>query len=478
MNYQSNLVYEMPVEHRKILSDIQLNRPKWLQTTEQLFYLAILTDLIVLNCCFYWFFSKQPNFHILVSDYFPRVAALFLFINAGWIFVTSYTKVYRILEGVKLVLRIQDLFTGTLIFFGLMGLLFDQFFNRTLIDNFLFPTFLFFTIFSSLTHLILRKISLKKVGYFSYIVVGGNSNIVKKIQKDFRSIYGENAVFLGQFSNSHTHQIKNLGADDELQEFLKVHKDKVNKLIYISSSLSRNNLKSVLETCKNQFINFELIPEFMEYFENGYKVENTMSMPIIKTNKKPLDLFKNKFLKRSFDILFAFFVIVGVFSWLFPLIAIIIKLESKGPIFFVQKRSGLWNRPFYCLKFRSMAVNKDSDSKQATRNDKRITRFGAFLRKSSLDEMPQFFNVFLGQMSVVGPRPHMLKHTEEYSSLIDNFMLRHEVKPGITGWAQVNGWRGPTEELYKMEKRVVFDIQYIENWSFWLDLKNHFNDGI
>jgi len=157
--------------------------------------------------------------------------------------------------------------------------------------------------------------------------------------------------------------------------------------------------------------------------------------------------------------------------WLLPIIMLLVKLSSKGPVFFKQQRTGLGNTSFWCYKFRTMKVNTNSDRTQATKNDKRITRIGSFLRKSNLDELPQIFNVLKGEMSIVGPRPHMLKHTEEYSAQIDNYLVRHFAKPGITGWAQVNGCRGETTELEQMEDRIDYDIWYIENWSLLLDLK-------
>lgn len=175
--------------------------------------------------------------------------------------------------------------------------------------------------------------------------------------------------------------------------------------------------------------------------------------------------------KRAFDIIFAALVAVFLLSWLVPIIALLIKLESKGPVFFKQLRTGKNGVPFYCFKFRSMRLNSDADSKQASRGDSRITKLGAFLRKTSLDELPQFINVLKGEMSVVGPRPHMIRHTEDYSKYIHNFMDRHLIMPGITGLAQVSGHRGETKEVEAMVKRVNADLHYIENWSFMLDLK-------
>lgn len=175
-------------------------------------------------------------------------------------------------------------------------------------------------------------------------------------------------------------------------------------------------------------------------------------------------------LKRSFDLLFSLLVVVLLLSWLVPVLGMLIKLESRGPVFFKQLRTGKNGKPFYCLKFRSMRLSADADRLQASRGDRRITRLGAFIRKTSIDELPQFINVLRGDMSVVGPRPHMLQHTEDYARRIVGFMERHAVTPGITGWAQVKGYRGETRELRAMEKRVQADIWYLRNGSFRLDL--------
>ncbi len=175
-------------------------------------------------------------------------------------------------------------------------------------------------------------------------------------------------------------------------------------------------------------------------------------------------------MKRGFDLVFSsMFLIVSPIIFL-PII-IAVKLSSPGPILFKQKRTGYLGREFYCYKFRTMRVNDSSDSKQASRHDSRITKVGKFLRHTSMDELPQFINVWLGDMSVVGPRPHMIKHTAYYTELIDKYMVRHFIKPGITGWAQITGYRGETNELWQMEKRVECDVWYIEHWNFFLDLK-------
>jgi len=192
---------------------------------------------------------------------------------------------------------------------------------------------------------------------------------------------------------------------------------------------------------------------------------------VLTARKEPMENVFNLFLKRAFDVVFSLGVIMLIFPWLFPFIMLAIKFTSRGPVFFKQKRTGRNNKEFYCYKYRTMHVNKESDTLQASHNDSRITSIGKYLRDFSIDELPQFFNVLLGDMTVVGPRPHMLKHTLDYSKVVDKFMVRHFVKPGITGLAQVKGYRGETKNTDKMVKRVNHDLWYMENWSFFLDIK-------
>lgn len=186
--------------------------------------------------------------------------------------------------------------------------------------------------------------------------------------------------------------------------------------------------------------------------------------------KNPLDCWGNRLLKRCFDVIFSLIFLCTLFPVILILVFCITECTMPGHLFFVQKRTGTQGKVFYCYKFRSMRKNKEADIMQATRFDRRITRWGHILRKTNLDETPQFFNVLIGNMSLVGPRPHMLKHTEMYSELIDGYMQRHLVKPGITGWSQIHGFRGETKKLAMMTNRVKYDLWYIRNWSFSLDL--------
>ncbi|MDR0983219.1 MAG: undecaprenyl-phosphate glucose phosphotransferase [Culturomica sp.] len=230
------------------------------------------------------------------------------------------------------------------------------------------------------------------------------------------------------------------------------------------------NIGEYLKIANNTGTRLYVVFENQRWLGKNSDVETLGDYYMVNPQHIPLDDIDNRIMKRAFDIVFSSIVLICL-SWFFILIAILIKLSSKGPIFFKQERTGLNNKTFMCYKFRSMKVNVDADRMQATKNDCRITPLGKFLRKSNIDELPQFWNVFLGQMSVVGPRPHMLCHTTEYSSLVHCYMVRHYVKPGITGLAQVNGFRGETNELWKMERRVKLDMKYIENWTFMWDIE-------
>ena len=243
--------------------------------------------------------------------------------------------------------------------------------------------------------------------------------------------------------------------------------------VYVAVAPERmGDVRSLMSEAEKQCVRLKFIPDFGGAIGSPYTVSYLGGeFPIITLRQEPLEEMSSRFKKRIFDVLFSSMVILFILSWLYPVLAILIKLQSRGPVLFKQLRSGRNDEPFWCYKFRSMTVNGDSDKKQATKDDARVTSIGKFLRRTSLDEMPQFFNVFLGNMSVVGPRPHMLKHTEEYKAIIDQYMVRQFLKPGITGWAQVNGFRGETRASSDMENRVKCDIYYLENWSTMFDVK-------
>lgn len=254
----------------------------------------------------------------------------------------------------------------------------------------------------------------------------------------------------------------------KLREMAEAHE--IDEIYFTLVGEKAENMPRVVKIADDNMVEFYYVPKISRYVNGGFQLHNIGTMPVLTLRRNPLSIAWKRWSKRTFDVAFSsLFLIVSPI--IFIPVAIGIKLSSPGPVFFRQDRTGYMGKSFKCFKFRTMRVNKDADRAQATADDPRKTRFGDFLRRTSLDELPQFINVWLGDMSVVGPRPHMLKHTEDYTSLVDKYMVRHVVKPGITGWAQVNGYRGITDQLWKMEKRVEYDVWYIENWTFSLDLK-------
>ncbi len=282
--------------------------------------------------------------------------------------------------------------------------------------------------------------------------------------------------FKKQGSNKFVSHLPHKNADTGFNEnslfnyidFAKQHR--INEL-YISVPEHEDSSIAVLaEEAERHCIRVNFIAH-QEKLESGfYHLHYIGGLPVLKRFREPLRHLHKQILKRSFDIIFSSLVIVLILSWLIPLVTLLIKLESKGPVFFKQSRSGRNNATFTCLKFRSMHPNL-TEAVQATKNDKRVTKVGAFLRKTNLDEFPQFLNVFMGDMSIVGPRPHMLQHTVQYSDKVNHYMVRLYLKPGLTGWAQVNGYRGEVKNIQFMETRVEHDIWYMENWSLLLDIK-------
>ncbi|MBL7996577.1 undecaprenyl-phosphate glucose phosphotransferase [bacterium] len=265
-----------------------------------------------------------------------------------------------------------------------------------------------------------------------------------------------------------------LGTIDQLEKVLTSYP--VDDVIIALPTYAVEKMDEVIKTCTSHTTRVKIIPDYFRFVSDKFEITMFDRFPVISVRKDKLDEMHWYILKRAFDALFSLFVIVFFLSWLVPLIAIVIKLFSKGPVFFKQERWGRNNKKIVCYKFRSMIcesqdVNADGRYQQATKNDPRITSLGKFLRKTNLDELPQFWNVLKGQMSVVGPRPHPTPLNMESKNIIDNYMLRHLVKPGITGWAQVNGFRGETKDPNLMQKRIDHDIWYIENWSFALDIE-------
>lgn len=303
------------------------------------------------------------------------------------------------------------------------------------------------------------------------VVIIGTTKSAQRLAEIIMTGRGYGMVIHGHFDDKQHSGFtgKYLGDLDRLEDFIQ-NKD-IDEIYFAASLDDASIINKVIYIADQHFCKLYFVPLMSPRLQYRFYMQNLDdTIPAIAVHPTPLRRIPNRALKRGFDVIFsAVFLLCS--PVIFVPIAIGIKATSKGPVFFRQQRTGYLGKTFYCYKFRTMRQSSDADTRQASKNDSRKTRFGNFLRHTSLDELPQFWNVLKGDMSIVGPRPHMLAHTEEYRKLIDRYMVRHIVKPGITGWAQILGFRGATEELSMMENRVKADTWYIEHWSFSLDLK-------
>ena len=393
-----------------------------------------------------------------------------VYYNLAWIFITFGLSYYATERRESFGTNIKKMFQLYLIFalayFALFG------FTEIYHGSFRYQLGVLFLVFSSLTlyrmFFFLLRNYLRKLGRNSVrvVVIGRDANL-KKIRKVFDNpSYGYR--YKGYFDNTISPSPTFLGKVEE--SFLYILENNIDEIYCVASKFSKDQLKNLIHFADNNLIKFNIILDNKEIFSRAMSIEPYENVPVLNLRKIPLDTDYAQHTKRIFDIVVSLFVIVTILSWLTPLLFILIKLESRGPLFFKQKRHGLKRKVFQCYKFRSMTVNSDSDSKMAVKNDVRVTKIGSFIRKTSIDELPQFINVFLGNMSVVGPRPHMELHTWDYEVLVDKYLVRHFIKPGITGLAQIRGYRGEITKPSDISNRVRLDIFYVESWSFSLDL--------
>jgi len=409
-----------------------------LLTPNPVFFGAIKVAICIMNVCFLIVFLRN----------LPR----FLKRNDG-----------RLLIGRKrtLIVLLVSVYIGIITFSAVYTLPVNKLFSLYLAWSFLLSVvYLFADPISDFLHKIFKRP--RRIA-----IVGYDDNTNKLIEKLKRKSHNQ---FVSHISSENIFEYSN---DAELLsgyiDFAK--RNHINEF-YISVPEKENSSISVLaEEAEKHCIRVNFITPQKGLESGFYHVSYIGGLPVLQRYREPLKRIHKQFLKRIFDIIVSSLVIIFILSWLIPFISLLIKLESKGPVFFRQLRSGRDNNSFWCLKFRSMRTNEISDVVQATKGDDRITRVGNFLRKTSLDEFPQFLNVFMGDMSIVGPRPHMLHHTEQYSSQVNHYMARLYLKPGVTGWAQVNGYRGEIKNIELMKNRVEHDIWYMENWSILLDIK-------
>ena len=414
-------------------------------------------DLVIINMAVFYFEINLKN-----------VYAFCLYISISWIIIAVKNHFYEIHRYTRLI-KIVPLLFRQIIFFAIALYAYIGFFKQPLMSrlalgDYLLLVFLLISVFKFLTIFLLRKYRSVLGGNIRKVIVIGNNEKTRQLIETFNKRLDFGYKFDAQFSiKDEDFTIENC--------FDYIIENDIDEIYFSVAELSNKQINKLKDFADNNLRELKFIPDNKEIYSKKLKYEYYDYIPVLSLRVIPLQEPVSQFIKRFFDILFSLFVIVFVLSWLTPILAICIKLESKGPVFFKQSRNGFNYQEFECYKFRSMTPNKDAHLHQATKGDHRITKVGAFIRKTSMDELPQFFNVLFGDMSVVGPRPHMVSHTTMYAQRIDKFMVRHFVKPGITGLAQVSGFRGEVEKDDDIVSRVKYDIFYIENWSLLLDVK-------
>jgi len=420
--------------------------------------ISYLIDLSIINVLAYLFFLN--NFQILNFIIFTSIAWVVLSLKSNFYEIYRFTQVIKILS-----LLIKQAVIFTLIIFAFFGYYGEVNKNPTEIFKYIFEAFFFITIFKLAIYYLLKKYRRLFGGNYRNTVIVGKNRKTDQLEQFFT----DNPEF--GYQHQITFDIRGKNKINIEDCFDYISKNKVDEIYSSVAELTNKELLQLIDFADNNLKILKFIPDNKEIYTKKLDFTYYGFLPILSLRKIPMEEPFNKFIKRLFDIVLSLTIIVGILSWLTPILGLLIKLESRGPVFFKQKRNGLDYKEFYCYKFRSMTPNPLAHLFQATKQDERVTRVGRIIRKTSMDELPQFINVLKGEMSVVGPRPHMVSHTHMYAGRIDKFMVRHFIKPGITGLAQVSGYRGEVESDEDIIKRVKFDIFYLENWSLLLDVK-------
>lgn len=433
----------------------------------------IALDLIILNLFFFgcqMIFAK--NIHYSSSDAYFKYLTIS---NSAWLVLSFFLRTYATSHITNF-----EIFTKRTIqeyLLWIIFLLIYLFFFRELSISRLF--IIATSVAFGVGLLINRFIYLGIFSYFRHsdflvkkVLILGYNDTAKRLVQYFEQ-EGLNMQILGYIEDEENiSELSNYPVLANISDTIQIAKEMEVQEIYSTISPEQNKgIYDLMYRSEEECIRFRIVPNLSIFITREVHIEYLGELPVLSLRKEPLDDIGNRIKKRILDLFASLLVTVFILSWLMPIIGLIILLESGRPIFFKQQRTGKNKKSFYCWKFRSMKSNKDADLKQATKADDRITRFGKFLRKTSLDEFPQFINVIRGEMSLVGPRPHMLKHTSDYSKVVDEYMVRQFIKPGITGWAQINGYRGEITNPEQIKMRVNKDVWYLENWTLWLDIK-------
>lgn len=407
--------------------------------------------------------------YILTPETYLHPAAILSY-NAAWLIIAMGLNFYTIERKEKFITGFLKFLRHYLIFcltyFALFGILDIEF--SLPYQLFVLSFLLFLLTFYRWFFFSVRRLYRVEGGnYVNVVVIGQDKNILTLKKVFSEPDYGYR--YKGYFHNSKISKKDHLGTVDDCYEFI-LH-NKIDEIYCLVSQVTKEELKRLISFSDNNLKKLKLIPDNKEIFTRAMQIEHFETVPVLNLRKSPLEINYAKYGKRAFDVVFSSLVILLILSWLIPLLYIITRFETRDPLFFKQLRHGYNKKSFWCYKFRSMTINNSADSKMCEKNDARVTRIGKILRKTSIDELPQFFNVLKGDMSVVGPRPHMEFHTMEFAKSVDKYLVRHFAKPGITGLAQIKGYRGEITNKRDIINRTRFDIFYLEKWCPLLDLK-------
>jgi putative colanic acid biosysnthesis UDP-glucose lipid carrier transferase len=436
----------------------------------------ILCDISIINFFAYYllsfndenlyFFSieKLNNKHLIYVIY----SSVFWMLSA---YLLNFYKVYRYTSLLNIIsLLVKQFFAYTLIVFAFEGIFRSINIPAQVTFNYLLYSFLLIGFLKILSFFILKSIRTYLKGNLRNVIIIGSGEAVTELKNIFikRKELGYNIV--GLFNTTDEDDIS--GKIEDSFKFLDSNHN-IDEIYCAIDELTEKQVNEYVKYANINHCNIKFIPNTLKLFTKRLHADYYNYLPVLSIQEVALNNDFNKLLKRTFDIVFSMIILVFILSWLSIVLFIIIKLESKGPLFYRHKRNGINYKEFYCYKFRSLNITKEIKGTYVKQNDTRVTKIGKFLRKTSIDELPQFINVLKGEMSVVGPRPHMISYTDDYSKKIDkyNFIFRHHVKPGITGLAQIKGYRGEVESDKDIINRIKYDIFYIENWSLLLDLK-------
>lgn len=431
--------------------------------------ISLTGDFLILNLLFIGGFCYTTHG---INCFSPEYWPFYLYLNMVWsvlVYVFRATEIDRSTQLKALVFA----YIKIVVFFFFLFLLYFQIHSLNYISRdsikYLFPI-LFLLLLSWKFSLYFAFYFYRKSGYnYRNVIIIGYSERGIALKNYFDSSPWNGYRFLG-FFDGETDASKNItGTWNDLDVFLQ--KNQVHEVYLLWDKIPPENKHNLITVVSNYPVRIRIVPELDEFAHLKVELVNYDLTPVIQIHRGPLRQWYNRLIKRVVDVFISLIVITGVLSWFSVVVFLFSLMQRGGGIFFIQKRTGIDGKIFNCLKYRTMQPNQNADNMQATLNDHRVTPFGRLLRKTSLDELPQFINVLLGQMSVVGPRPHMLKHTEDYRRLVQRFMTRHTVKPGITGLAQVRGYRGEIKTVDDLQNRVNLDVFYVEKWNFFLDIR-------